>query len=303
MMKQELRVDIQRIKTDQGGEFKNHQFEEFTKDKGIIHEFSATYTAEQNGFIERNNRTIFEATRSMLHFRELPLSLWAEAANTAVHIWNRTISPQRSDQTPYEQMFQQVPDVSYFRVFVSQAYLHIPKKQRSKLDAKSQKLIFVGYDQKGRTYRLWHPGTKRISIGTDVVIHETLGLTTKDPLPLDLCIEPVTLPVPQYQPTIVATTTSTILPTASDKPSTNNDYFLDHEIHAANDTYSDINQGETSQQGETGSNIPPEQGVFIVPQHEEFPAPEPGQEFLALEQEQSVPAQTTHAQPALIIPT
>lgn len=164
-------------------------------------------------------------------------------------------------------------------------------------------LSLSGMIKRGELTDFWHPGTKRISIGIDVVIHETLGLTTKDPLPLDLCIEPVTLPVPQYQPTIVAATTSTILPTASDKPSTNNDHFLDHEIHAANDTYSDINQGETSQQGETGSNIPPEQGVFIVPQHEEFPAPEPGQEFLALEQEQSVPAQTTHAQPAFIIPT
>ena len=175
MMKQELHVDIQRIKTDQGGEFKNQQFEEYTQEKGIIHEFSAPYSSEQNGYIERNNRTIVEATRSMLHSKDLPLSLWAKAANTSVHIWNRTISSQRSDHTPYERMFKQIPDVSYFRVFGSDAYLHIPKKQISKLEAKNRKLIFVGYDQKGRVYILWQPKTKRIHIGTDVIIHETLG--------------------------------------------------------------------------------------------------------------------------------
>ena len=114
MMKQELHVDIQKIKTDQGGEFKNHQFESYTQEKGIIHEFTAPYSSEQNGYIERNNRTIVEATRSMLHSKDLPLSLWAEAASTAVHIWNRTVSSQRSDRTPYERMFNQIPDVSYF---------------------------------------------------------------------------------------------------------------------------------------------------------------------------------------------
>ena len=75
LMKQELQVDIQRIKNDQGGKFKNRKFEDYTHEKGIIHEFSAAYVLEQNDFIERNNITIVEATRSMLHSRELPLSL------------------------------------------------------------------------------------------------------------------------------------------------------------------------------------------------------------------------------------
>ena len=178
MVKQELHIDIQRIKTDLGGEFKNKQFGAFTKDKGIIHEFSAAYTSEQNGFIERNNRTIVEAARSMLHSRGLPLTLWAEAANTAVFVWNRTVNRQHTDVTPFEMLFQQVPDVSYFRAFGSDAYLHIPKKLRTKWEAKSQKLILVGYDQKGRAYRLWNPSTKRIHVGVDVVIHETLGIQT-----------------------------------------------------------------------------------------------------------------------------
>ena len=180
-MKQELQVDILRIKTDQGGEFKSHQFHEYTEDKGIIHDFSAAYASEQNGFIERSNRTIVEATKSMLHSRNLPLNLWAEATNTTMFVWNRTVSKQLSDVTPFEKMFHQVPDVSYFKVFGSDAYLHVPKKQRTKLAAKSQKLVLVGYDQKGRAYRLWNSTTKRIYVGVDVIIRETLGIATTIP--------------------------------------------------------------------------------------------------------------------------
>ena len=106
LVNQELGVDIQRIKTYQGGEFKSQQFINHTQEKKIIHEFFVAYTSEQNGFMERNNMTIVEATRSTLHFRDLPLSHWAEAANTTIFIWNRTVSKQRSVTTPYEQMFQ-----------------------------------------------------------------------------------------------------------------------------------------------------------------------------------------------------
>ena len=118
----------------------------------------------------------------MLHSRNLPLSLWAEAANTAVFVWNCTINKHHPSVTPFEQLFNLVPDVSFLRTFGSDAYLHVLKKQRKKLDPKSQKLIFVGYDQKGRAYKLWNPNTNRVCVGVDVIIHETLGFQTDKPL-------------------------------------------------------------------------------------------------------------------------
>ena len=155
---------------------------------------------------------------SMLHSRELPLSLWAEAANTAVFVWNRTVNRQLSDITPFEVMFNQIPDVSYFRTFGSDAYLHVPKKQRTKLAAKSQKLVLVGYDQQGRAYRLWNPITKRICVGVDVIINETLGVTSN----ISNCTESPTEDGTVYLhlPT-AATTTPTNLPTSIDIPSVN----------------------------------------------------------------------------------
>ena len=240
LVDQELKVNIQRIRTYQGGEFKNSQFEIYTREKGIIHEWRAAYTSEQNGFIERSNRTIVEATRSMLHSRNLPFTLWAEAANTAVFIWNLTVSGQRSNTIPYEQLFNQVPDVSYFRVFGSNAYLHISQKHRKKLDAKSKKLILVGYDKKGRAYRLWHPNTKRITIAVDVTIHETLTVQSQDNT---LCSSDPFLQIDFPKPQIIPTTATTVyhaeLPTSSDRSNGTIPLLSEDSHHVqANDIFS-----------------------------------------------------------------
>ena len=263
LIQQELHIDIQRIRTDQGGEFKNHQFQEFTQDKGILHEFSAPYASEQNGFIERSNRTIVEATRAMLHSRDLPLTLWAEAANTAVFVWNRTVNKQLTNVTPFEQLFKQVPDVSFFRIFGSDAYLHVPKKHRTKLDPKSQKLTLVGYDQKGRAYRLWNPITKRICIGVDVIINETLGFhTTNMSNPIQPSSDDTNIHISSSHHTSVISVPTDNIPTSSEGPSVslpqmsddshhiqNNNIFS--PIHSEHDAYSDTNEmHEALQEGE-----------------------------------------------------
>ncbi|KAK1607971.1 hypothetical protein QYE76_031644 [Lolium multiflorum] len=56
---------IKAIRTDNDTEFKNYTMQEFVDDEGIKHEFSAPYTPQQNGVVERKNRTIIEMTRTM----------------------------------------------------------------------------------------------------------------------------------------------------------------------------------------------------------------------------------------------
>lgn len=65
--------------------------------RGIKVEYTALYTPEQNGKIERENRTIVECARIIILAKNLPLFLWAEALNTAIYIINRTISPGDGD--------------------------------------------------------------------------------------------------------------------------------------------------------------------------------------------------------------
>ena len=91
------------LRSDNGGQYFSNAFEEWLKERGIKHESSASKRPEQNGVSERSNRTIVEPARSMLHAAiSLPIELWAEASNTAVHIKNRVVSRSREGKTPYE---------------------------------------------------------------------------------------------------------------------------------------------------------------------------------------------------------
>ncbi|GJS01202.1 integrase, catalytic region, zinc finger, CCHC-type containing protein [Tanacetum coccineum] len=54
-----------------------------TKSVGIFHQKSVPRTPQQNGIVERRNRTLVEAARTMLIFSKAPMFLWAEAVATA----------------------------------------------------------------------------------------------------------------------------------------------------------------------------------------------------------------------------
>ncbi|KAK1652948.1 hypothetical protein QYE76_070753 [Lolium multiflorum] len=68
--------EIKAIRTDNGTEFKNYTMQEFVDDEGIKHEFSAPYTPQQNGVVERKNRTIIEMARTMLSEFNSPHNFW-----------------------------------------------------------------------------------------------------------------------------------------------------------------------------------------------------------------------------------
>jgi transposase InsO family protein len=57
---------IKKIRSDNGTKFKNLQVEEYLEEEGIKHEFSASYTPQQNGVVERKNRTLIYMVRTML---------------------------------------------------------------------------------------------------------------------------------------------------------------------------------------------------------------------------------------------
>ena len=67
------------IRSDNGTEFKNAIMEEFCKERGLKQEFSALGTPQQNGVVERKNRTLIEVSRTMLDEARLPTYFWAEA--------------------------------------------------------------------------------------------------------------------------------------------------------------------------------------------------------------------------------
>ncbi|KAI3734336.1 hypothetical protein L6452_13802 [Arctium lappa] len=76
-----LQKPVKLLRTDNDTEFKNRTVEEYLESFGISHQYSAARTPEQNGVVERRNRTLVEAARTMLSQSDLPLFLWAESLN------------------------------------------------------------------------------------------------------------------------------------------------------------------------------------------------------------------------------
>jgi transposase InsO family protein len=128
--------DIKKVRSDNGSEFKNARFDEYCDDKGIKHEFSSKYTLEQNGIVERKNRTLIDVARSMLAEYNVSDSYWAEAINTACHSSNRLYCHKLLKKTPYELLIGRKPNISYFRVFGCKCYILRKGSRVSKFEKK-----------------------------------------------------------------------------------------------------------------------------------------------------------------------
>ncbi|CAB0043199.1 unnamed protein product [Trichogramma brassicae] len=160
---------IKRLRCDNGTEFCNEAFRSFLSEKGIQLCTSAPYCPEQNGRIERENRTIVESARTMLLENPLPRNLWAEAVNTAVYTLNRTISANNNKITPYEQWCKKKPSVKHMYPFGTTAFVHVPSMGRTKFDSKARKTVLVGYhDECNDNYRLYDLENRKIIVSRDV---------------------------------------------------------------------------------------------------------------------------------------
>jgi transposase InsO family protein len=108
----EFELKVNKIRSDNGSEFKNLQVEGFLEEEGIKHEFSAPYTPQQNGVVERKNKTLIDMARMMLGEFKTPERFWSEAVNTACHTINRLYLHCLLKKTSYELLTYNKPNVS-----------------------------------------------------------------------------------------------------------------------------------------------------------------------------------------------
>ncbi|GJW92192.1 retrovirus-related pol polyprotein from transposon TNT 1-94 [Tanacetum coccineum] len=113
-----LHAQVTTVRTDKGTEFLNKSLHAYFAKEGIRHETSTARTPEQNGVVERRNRTLVEAARTMLSAAKVPLFFWAEAIATACFTQNRVliiIPDMRGENTL---SYHQCPETSKaYRVF------------------------------------------------------------------------------------------------------------------------------------------------------------------------------------------
>ena len=169
---------IKTLRTDNGGEYTSTEFQDFLKEKGILHVTTVPHSPQQNGVAERMNRTLQEAALSMILHAGLSKAFWAEAVCNAAYVRNRVITTATA-VTPYERWYGKKPDVSNLRVFGCTAYAHVPDASRQKLDQKAVKMRFVGYSLTQKGYRLYDENRQRIFIRRDITFNKTDFGSTK----------------------------------------------------------------------------------------------------------------------------
>ncbi|KAJ3676254.1 hypothetical protein LUZ60_003666 [Juncus effusus] len=163
---------IKALRSDRGGEYMSTAFTSYCEEHGIKRFLTAPYSPQQNGVAKRKNRTILDMVRSMLKSKDMPKEFWAEAVQCAVYVQNRCPHAMLGEKTPQETWSGQKPTVSHFKVFGSVAYAHIPDQRMTKLDDKSKKFVFIGYDDKTKAYKLIDPIEWKVMVSRDVHVNE-----------------------------------------------------------------------------------------------------------------------------------
>ncbi|KAG6500760.1 hypothetical protein ZIOFF_040613 [Zingiber officinale] len=177
----ELGRKIKTLRTDNGGKFCSNEFLSFCRDNGIKRELSCLDTPQQNGVAERKIRHLVETCKSWLHAKKLPKELWAEGMNCATHVINRAPLSSTNNKAPYELLYGVKPNVKHFRVFGSLCYVHLQDSQRSKLDAKAVKCVFVGYDERRKGWRCLDPTTNKCVVSRNVIFDEISSYNFEEP--------------------------------------------------------------------------------------------------------------------------
>nr|GEY59714.1 hypothetical protein [Tanacetum cinerariifolium] len=114
-----LQAQVRIVRTDKGTKFLNQNLHAYFAAEGIHHQTSVARTPEQNGVVERWNRTLVEAARTMLSAAKVPLIFWAEAIATTCFTQNRSLVIPRHEKTPYHIINNWKPSVKFFHIFGS----------------------------------------------------------------------------------------------------------------------------------------------------------------------------------------
>ncbi|GKB34156.1 retrovirus-related pol polyprotein from transposon TNT 1-94 [Tanacetum coccineum] len=125
MIQRNLQAQVITVRTDRGTEFLNKTLHAYFKEEGIEHQTSTPRTPEQNGVVERQNRTLVEAARTMLSASKLPLSFWAEAVATACYTQNRSIIISTHGKTAYHIINDRKPSIKHLHICCIFESIHI----------------------------------------------------------------------------------------------------------------------------------------------------------------------------------
>ncbi|KAH9743388.1 hypothetical protein KPL70_003281 [Citrus sinensis] len=155
LVENQSEMKLKALRTDNGLEFCNKEFDEYCQKHGITRHKTVRFTPQQNGLAEMMNRTLIDKTRCLLINSKLPRSFWAEVVTIACYLVNMSLSAALKFKTPEEVW-------------------------TGKLDLRALKGVFVGYPEGVKGYKVWCGATHKFIISKDVTFHEESMLKDND---------------------------------------------------------------------------------------------------------------------------
>ena len=101
------------------------------------------------------NKTIMEHARSMILHVGFPLQFWEDVVDTNIYLIKRGPSSSLDGGILKEAWTGKKVNYSFLKTFSCESFVHIDEENRTKLEAKSKKCIFIGYGVNDFSYRLW----------------------------------------------------------------------------------------------------------------------------------------------------
>ena len=202
-MENQFSTRIVSFQSNWGGEFQ--ALTTYLKEHGIHHRVSFPYTSEQNGTAERKHRHLVETALALLKNASLQEKFWDEAVSTAAFLINRMTTPLLHNKSPYEVIFNILPDYKLLRTFGCLCYPHLRPYSLYKLNTRSERCIFLGYSSIHLGYRCLSLSSNKLFISRDVIFEESIfpyshsstssentstGLLGTHPTPLSIAMKP-----------------------------------------------------------------------------------------------------------------
>lgn len=171
---------VKRIRWDQALEFYSKEMKEnINEPRGIISEPPGAYAHEQNGKVERMNRTVQTCARTMLLDSGLPEMFWPEAIRMATYVENRSYTrAAKGTGIPISSLhlgFDATPDISQLRPFGCKVMTSVPEEKRSKLimsQPRAQPGVYLGPGLLANTFRVYDLIDKTLKVVRDVTFVE-----------------------------------------------------------------------------------------------------------------------------------
>jgi hypothetical protein len=200
-----------------------------------------SYTPQQNGRAQRNNRHLLDVVRTLLLESYISSKFWVEALSTVVYLINRLPFQVLNFDSLYHRLYHPHPSYLNLHTFGFVCFIRLPPHERHKLSAQSIKCAFMGYILSHKVYVCYDSCANKFRILHNVVFFENQCLfsTYVESLP-EISILPYfdeLTPLPErFKPEIVYTRRRLTLTVPKAKPSSETAPTTSHEIDMSSET-------------------------------------------------------------------